>query len=63
MSFVSVVLEELNDEIEAKIKYNAIAHRVSRLENDEFQKYIKENETSKKIVVDHEEQLKQYKQG
>ena len=65
MNFVAIALEEINDSIEANLRYNALSTRLSKLENDEFEKFMKEveSEPSKPLEIDHEAQMRQFLQG
>jgi hypothetical protein len=63
---VRVVLDEINDYLEEKIRYNAISHRASNLEGKEFEDFLKVVEpkpSKKKIEIDHEAQMRQAQQG
>ena len=65
MDFVRVCLDELYDNIQEKLRYNSLSTRLSKLEHDDFQKYMKEVEPksnkSRIIEVDHEAQMRQAK--
>jgi len=65
MSFVNVCLLEIGDDIEEQIRYNSLATRLSQLEDKEFQSFMNDlnPNDSKKVIVDHEAQLKQFMQG
>jgi len=65
IGFVTIALEELGDNTSDFLKYTALGVRLSKLENDEFSKFIKEgdNTTPQKVEVDHEAQMKQFKKG
>jgi len=68
LTFVTVALNEIADDIEEKIRYNALSTRLSKLDPDEFNKFMKEIEPKQKgkqetIVVDHVAQMKQATQG
>lgn len=66
MDFVSIVLEEIADDINDKLRYNALSTRLSKLEPDDFMKFMKDNETedkTEKVVIDHEAQMRQAMQG
>ena len=55
-------LEELEDSISENIRYNAISHRMSKVDTNDFQKFLDEmksdTEKAQPIVVDHEAQIK-----
>ena len=63
MDFVKVCLDEIGDNIEDNLRYNALASRLSQLEVDEFTKFMKSGETLDKVEVDHEAQLKEFLNG
>jgi ERCC4-related helicase len=66
MNFVEVCLNELYDNIESELRYNALSSRLSKLEDDDFSKFMSEIEPKKvnKISnIDHEAQIKQLLQG
>ncbi len=68
MDFVLIALEEIADYIEEKIRYNALSHRLSKLEEKEFTEFMKEiepkkNGKSETVEVDHLAQIKQALQG
>ena len=66
MDFFNTALEELYDSISDTIRYNSLAHRMSKLDGHEFEKMMKE-ETSDTgtapLEVDHEAQIRQAQQG
>lgn len=63
MSFFKIALEEFNDYISENIRYNALSHRLSKLEQDDFDKFMNEgleNEVeSEPLVIDHEANIRQ----
>jgi len=64
MNFIEICLEEIGDTLSDQIRYNAIAHRMSKLEGAEFEKMVRDDQptgTREPIVVDHEAQMKQAK--
>lgn len=66
MSFVKFALDEIADDIDEKLRYNALSTRLSKLDNDEFSKFMKETEPkdkTEKLVIDHEAQMRQAMQG
>lgn len=61
MGFVAISAEELNDYYSEMIRYNSLAHRLSNLDGDKFDEFIKNDDRSpKKSVkqVDHLSQMK-----
>ena len=63
-----IALEEIADNIEEKIRYNSLSHRLSKLEEKEFTKFMEDIEPKvngkKELVnVDHLAQMKQATQG
>jgi len=66
MDFIKVCLEELGDSLEEYLRYNALSTRLSKLENDDFKKFMNSGETisdDTPIAVDHEAQLKEFLNG
>ena len=62
MNFFETALNELDTYISEQIRYNSLSHRLSNLDNKEFDEFMKidEKPTEKKVVeVDHEAQMKQ----
>jgi len=64
INFFYISLEEISDSIEDIIRYNSLAHRVSKLDPSDYEKFMNtsaNDKTSKKTVtVDHEAQMKQF---
>lgn len=62
MGFFYIALEEIYDNVSEQIRYNSLSHRLSKLENVDFEKFMKDddepNTKPKKIVVDHASQMK-----
>ncbi len=62
MNFFYVCIEELSDYVSETIRYNALSHRLSKLEPQEFDKMMAEPTSQSgdapKVVVDHEAQMK-----
>ena len=56
INFFYTALEELGDSTQEIIRYNALSHRLSKLENKDFDKFYKADDKPKKapLVVDHE---------
>ncbi len=64
MDFVLIALEELADNIEEKLRYNALSHRLSKLEPDDFNTFMQEKDSkSTNTEIDHLAQMKQATQG
>jgi len=64
MSFVMICLEEINDNIEENLRYNAISSRVAQASEEDFAEFMKLGDDSKSnLVVDHESQMRQFLQG
>lgn len=65
IGFFKICLEEIEDYISDNIRYNALAHRASKSEQADFDKFMKEVEpkskTKKVVEVDHEAQMKMLK--
>ena len=64
MGFFYTALEELNDHNSETIRYNALAHRFSKLENNDFDKFMSEGDTDKPkkpVKVDHLAQMQMAK--
>lgn len=62
MNFVEICLEEMGDAISDAIRYNALAHRLSKLDDNAFQKVTQPVTSGGKkapIVVDHEAQMRE----
>ena len=61
IGFFNTALEELNDYYSEQIRYNALSHRVSKLDQQDFDKFMREDDDQpnkpKKIVVDHQAQM------
>lgn len=65
MSFFYLCIEELNDFLHDELKARSLSHRISKLDAQEYAKIMDDKHTrtaskkgKKKIVVDHEAQLK-----
>ena len=67
MTFINTALEEIFDANQEELRYNALSHRASKLEEKDFSDFMKEGEpkSGKQPVleVDHEAQMKQFKKG
>ena len=61
IGFVEICVEEINSFISAKIRYNAIAHRASKLDTQEFESFVSGD--TKEKVIDHEAQMRKAKNG
>ena len=62
MGFFYEALVELADHISETRRYNALSHRLSKLEGDDFEKMMSEGQESKPTpVVDHEAQIRKMK--
>jgi len=61
MNFFEICLDELDTYISEQIRYNSLSNRLSKLEQKEFDEFMKLDEkTSKKVIeVDHEAQMKE----
>jgi hypothetical protein len=62
MSFFKICLEELFDHVSDNIRYNAISHRASKMEAQDFEKFMADYDSDrgsdKPIEIDHEAQIK-----
>ncbi len=54
-----IALEELDSHISESIKYNALSHRLSKMDEKDFDKMMKDGEDLAPIVVDHEAQIRE----
>jgi ABC-type uncharacterized transport system permease subunit len=61
VNFFITCLEELVDSQEELIKFNSMAHRISRLEQQDYDKIFKDK--PKIDEIDHEAQIKQMMEG
>ena len=61
IGFFRTCIDELQDHITETIRYNALSHRLSKLDTDEFDKMMNEDVKEKglPIVVDHEANIRQ----
>lgn len=61
LSFVRVCMDELSDFGQEELRYNSLAVRLSKLDNNEFTKFMKEIEPEgvkrKPIEIDHKAQM------
>lgn len=64
MPFIMVCLEEINDNIEENLRYNAISSRVANANEEDFAEFMKiGDDAQSNLVVDHEAQMRQFLQG
>ena len=62
MDFFYISLEEIDDNLSEQIRYNSLSHRLSKLEQKDFDSMMNDGSDKKKtkkapIVVDHEAQM------
>lgn len=53
IGFVKTAVEEINDSTSNQIRYNSLAHRLSKLDAKDYGKIMNENEPKQKPIVDH----------
>ena len=66
MPFVAICLQELHDALERDLRYNAIAHRASKMEESDFKNFLDsfdKTEKPKNLEVDHEANLREFLKG
>ncbi len=64
MNFFETSLHELDEYVSEQIRYNALSTRLSKLEQDDFDKFMENDEKSvKSNEPDHEAQIKMAQQG
>lgn len=66
MSFFNIAIEELFDSISETIRYNALSHRASNLEGDEFTKFMRDGDKKRDttpVEIDHEAQMREASKG
>ncbi len=61
MGFFKIALEEISDFNSETIRYNSLAHRLSKLEQKDFEVFMRDDKgkPKTKIIVDHKAQLEQ----
>jgi len=65
MGFFKLCLDEYNDYVSDNIRYNSLSHRLSKLEEKDFTKFLNvdESDTKTPSEVDHEAQLARFKES
>ena len=65
MGFFNTSLDELYDHLSEQIRYNALSSRLSKLEQHDFDKFMREDNDDdvkpEKFVVDHQAQMQKSK--